>query len=85
MPVISSFYGIIIYLYFEDHNPPHFHAKYNEYEALISIETLGIIKGDLPGKALALVVEWALLHREELIQGWDLTKQNKTPNKIEPL
>lgn len=85
MPVISSFYGIIIYFYFDDHNPPHFHAKYNEFEALISIETLGIIRGSLPGKALALVVEWAMLHKKGLMKDWELVKANKQPEKIEPL
>ena len=85
MPIISSFYGIIIYIYFEDHNPPHFHAKYNEFEALISIDNFGIIKGNLPGKAMALIVEWAIQHKEELMKDWVLAKQNKIPNKIEPL
>lgn len=85
MPVISSFYGIIIYIFFEDHNPPHFHAKYNEYEALVSIDSFGIIKGHLPGKAMALVVEWAIQHKEELMKDWDLAKQNKALNKIDPL
>ena len=78
-------YGIIIYIYFEDHNPPHFHAKYNEFEALISIDNFGIVRGNLLGKALALIVEWAILHQQELIKDWDLSKQNKIPNKIEPL
>jgi Domain of unknown function (DUF4160) len=85
MPVVSSFYGIIIYFYFDDHNPPHFHAKYNEYEALIAIETLGVIRGNLPGKALALVVEWAMMHKVELMKDWELAKASKQPEKIEPL
>lgn len=85
MPVISSFYGITIYFFFEDHNPPHFHAKYNEFEALISIENFGLIKGYLPGKAMGLVVEWAIQHQMELLKDWDLAKQNQLPNKIEPL
>ncbi len=85
MPVISSFYGITIYFFFEEHNPPHFHAKYNEFEALISIQNFGLIKGYLPGKALGLVVEWAILHQNELLTDWDLAVQNKLPNKIEPL
>lgn len=85
MPVISSFYGIIIYLYFEDHNPPHFHVKYNEFKAIFSIETLGITKGKLPAKAHALVVEWASLHNDELKRSWELAKANKEFNNIEPL
>ena len=85
MPIISSFYGIIIYIYFQDHNPPYFHARYNEFEALISIDTFGIIKGQLPGKAMALIVEWAILHKDELIKDWDLASQNEIPFKIDPL
>jgi hypothetical protein len=85
MPVVSSFYGILIYFYFNDHNPPHFHAKYNEHEALIDIQTLGIITGKLPGKAHALVIEWASIHQSELMVDWELAKENKQPEKIEPL
>lgn len=65
MPVISSFYGIIIRMYFGDHTPPHFHANYNEFSAQILIDNLGIINGYLPPKALALIVEWASLHQHE--------------------
>jgi hypothetical protein len=85
MPVVSSFYGILIYFYFEDHNPPHFHAKYGEYEALIDIQTLGIIRGSLPSKAHSLVVEWAAIHKIELMKDWELAKSNQQPEKIEPL
>ncbi len=68
MPKVSSFYGIIIMMYFRDHNPPHFHAKYGEYNAEILIENFGVKEGFLPSKALALVVEWASQHKEELKQ-----------------
>lgn len=85
MPIVSSFYGIMIYFYFREHNPPHFHAKYNEHEALILIESLGVHEGFLPGKALALVVEWASNHKEELQRDWDLAREGKQPEKIEPL
>lgn len=57
MPIVNNFYGIIIYFFFNEHNPPHFHAKYNEFEALIDIKTFGVSKGKLPSKALSLVVE----------------------------
>ena len=67
MPVISSFYGILIKMYFGDHMPPHFHAEYGEFSAQISIFGLGILQGYLPPKALALVVEWASIHKDELI------------------
>jgi len=87
MPVISSFYGILIKMYFGDHVPPHFHAEYAEFAAQISINDLGIIEGHLPPKALALVVEWASLHRQELIDNWRSLSEDGTGtfNKIEPL
>ncbi len=66
MPVISSFYGILIKMYFGDHVLPHFHAEYGEYSAQISIKGFGVIEGYLPPKALALVVEWASIHQGEL-------------------
>jgi hypothetical protein len=66
MPEISRFYGIVIRMYFDDHHPPHFHAFYAEYEALIEIATLSIWQGTLPKRALALVQEWAKLHQQQL-------------------
>ena len=59
MPTISRFYGILIQMYFGDHVPPHFHALYAEFEALIDIQTLDVIRGELPNRAMALVMEWA--------------------------
>ncbi len=87
MPEISRFYGIIIYMYINDHNPPHFHARYNEFEATISINDFALLKGKLPAKAYTLVIEWALLHQDELIENWGLLSydDNKSFNKIEPL
>ena len=85
MPVVSSFYGMVIYFFFKDHNPPHFHVKYNEHNAVILIETFGVDEGYLPGKALGLVVEWASIHKDELIKNWELAKAGKNPIKIEPL
>jgi hypothetical protein len=67
MPTISMFYGIVIQMFWADHAPPHFHALYAEHEALINIKTLEILKGELPKRALALVLEWASEHRVELI------------------
>ncbi len=59
MPEISRFYGIVIKMYFDDHLPPHFHAEYGEYEVLVNTNTLAIISGKLPSRALGLVIEWA--------------------------
>ena len=85
MPTISVFYGILIRMYFNDHPPPHFHARYGEFEATVAIETLEVIEGELPGRALILVREWAMIHREELRENWRLCRTNAAPEKIEPL
>jgi hypothetical protein len=85
MPLISSFYGILIYMYWKDHAPPHFHALYGEFEAQIDINTLNIINGSLPNTAFKLVREWGELHRAELISDWEKTQKNAQPDKIEPL
>ena len=85
MPEISRFFGIIIRMYFSDHQPPHFHASYGEAEALIEIETLAVYRGELPRRALALVLEWAVLHREELRQDWALARTGQSLRRIEPL
>ena len=85
MPIVSNFYGIIIYFFYNEHNPPHFHAKYNEFEAIIDIKTLGLTIGYLPKKAQSLVIEWAIDHQDELMKNWDLCQIGKQPEKIEPL
>jgi hypothetical protein len=85
MPTISRFYGILIQMYLGDHLPPHFHALYAEFEALIEIHTLEVIRGELPGRAMALVLEWAQQHRDDLRKDWELCAQNLTPVKILPL
>jgi hypothetical protein len=66
MPEVSRFFGISIRLYYNDHQPAHFHAAYGEQEALIEIDTLAVLRGELPRRALALVLEWAAMHRQEL-------------------
>ena len=85
MPTISQFFGILIRIYYDEHNPPHFHAYYGEYEAQISIDTLEVIVGKLPKRALALVLEWAAEHRDELRKDWELAEQHKPLDPIEPL
>ena len=84
MPEICCFYGISIYMYMDDHNPPHFHVKYQEYEAIVTIED-GIVTGSLPRRALRLIYEWLDMHKEELIKNWELLSSNDAPLKINPL
>jgi Domain of unknown function (DUF4160) len=85
MPTISTFYGILIRMFFNDHAPPHFHARYGEFEATVNIITLDIIEGQLPRRALSLVQEWAMIHRVELLEDWRFCRENAAPAKIEPL
>ncbi|HTJ54963.1 MAG TPA: DUF4160 domain-containing protein [Nitrosospira sp.] len=85
MPIISTFYGIIIQMYWRDHAPPHFHANYAEDEVVIDIRTLEILKGKMSRRALALVLEWAQEHRAELIEDWELCQHKQSPKKISPL
>jgi hypothetical protein len=85
MPEISRFLGIVIYMYFNEHNPPHFHAEYNEYKAAINIATLGLMEGKLPAKVMSLVVEWAQEHQDELFDNWKNIKETGQYNKIKPL
>jgi hypothetical protein len=85
MPTISAFYGIVIRMFFNDHAPPHFHALYGEFHASIEIEELRILEGELPSRALELVLDWARLHKEELLEGWQRCRDHEHPGKIEPL
>lgn len=85
MPTISAFFGIAIQMFWREHAPPHFHALYAEFEAEIDIQTLEVIKGQLPRRALALVLEWAADHRKELREDWELCQQKQHPKKIPPL
>lgn len=85
MPIISRFFGIVIRMYYNDHEPRHFHASYAEHEALIEIQTLAIYRGELPARALTLVREWAAQHREELHADWDRARTGLAPEPIAPL
>jgi hypothetical protein len=85
MPEISRFYGIVIQMYFGDHPPPHFHARYGGQTAKIDIDALAVIEGKLPARALGLVIEWAVLHQNELRNAFQLAASMQPPGKIEPL
>lgn len=85
MPTISTFFGIVIQMFWREHSPPHFHALYGEHEALIDIRTMEVIAGELPRRALALTIEWAVEHRNELMEDWTLCQSKRMPHKIAPL
>jgi len=85
MPEISRFLGIVIYMHFNDHNPPHFHVKYGTFTAIISINNFSVIEGNLPPRVLALVIEWASIHTQELSDNWNEIIATGKFNKIQPL
>ena len=85
MPEISRFYGIVIRMFYDDHNPPHFHAQYGEQEAVVEIASLAVIAGYLSPRARGLVVEWAVLHQDELRVNWTRAEARERPARIEPL
>lgn len=85
MPTISSFYGILIRMYYDEHGPPHFHVEYQGYDAAIDIESLEIRAGSLPRRALNLVLDWAELHQDELRANWACIEQGRPLNPVRPL
>jgi hypothetical protein len=85
MPRISQFLGIAISMYYNDHAPPHFHASYGEFEAVYAIDTLDVLRGSLPRRAHTLVIEWALLHRNELRADWRKAEEKSPLHDIDPL
>jgi len=80
MPEISRFFGIVIRMYFFDHDPPHFHAHHGDARARLRIDPLGLLDGDLPPRTLVIVVEWAKLHRDELLENWRRLHQDEPRN-----
>ncbi len=85
MPEISRFFGIVIAIYWKEHGIPHFHAKYGGCRASFAIEDFRLLEGRLPPRVLAFVVEWAAIHREELMEDWRLATEKKPLNSIKPL
>ncbi len=85
MPEISRFFGIVIAIYFNDHPPPHFHARYGEHKAKFDVATGVILEGSMPRRVIALVDEWRQLHLSELEQVWDKIRDRQPYNKIAPL
>jgi hypothetical protein len=84
MPEISRFLGIVIALFYRDHTPSHFHARYGDYEITVEIET-GIVNGRFPARALGHVLEWHRIHKDELQENWELAKARQALKSISPL
>ncbi len=85
MPEISRFYGIVIAMFWDEHNPPHFHARYGKYKAAIEIGSMRVLDGKLPPRALGLVVEWASQYCEELMINWEAARNSRPLQKVKPL
>jgi hypothetical protein len=84
MPVISRFFGIVVYMHWRDHAPPHFHAKYQDQEISVEVET-GHVVGQMGPKALALIQEWRLMHETELLANWQSAERKRSLQRIPPL
>ena len=85
MPELCRFYGIIIRMYYGDHAPPHFHARYGDQEAIVGIDSLAVIRGRLAPRASGLVIEWASQHQAELREAWQRVERHEDPGSIDPL
>lgn len=85
MPEICYFYGIHIYLYFNDHSPPHFHAIYGEHEVRVAIADGRKLTGSLPRRAQRLVDKWLTAHRDDLMAAWKKAQERTDPGRIDPL
>ena len=85
MPEVSRFLGITISIYYKEHQPPHFHAKYGAQTGVFSIADLRLTEGRLPKRIISLVLEWAFEHRDELMQDWELARAGKPLRDIPPL
>jgi hypothetical protein len=85
MPEISRFFGIVIKMFFDDHPPPHFHAEYGEHKVVVAIDTLTVIAGHMPPRALGMVIEWASQHQDELLTLWQRAVNYQSLYKLPPL
>jgi hypothetical protein len=85
MPQISRFFGIIIMMYYDDHDPPHFHVRYGSQECIIRIDNLTVLERKIPSRALGMVIEWASQHRDELLANWERAKALQALDNIDPL
>lgn len=84
MPTISMFYGILVRMYYDDHNPPHFHAFYNNYKAIFNLDG-ELLDGEMPVKQSKLIEAWCVIHKDDLMANWELAKNGETLFNITPL
>lgn len=85
MPQISFFRGIKVMMYYDDHNPPHFHAEYAGHKCLVDIQNGCVIEGAFPARQLKLILAWNELHRDELMNNWRLAEEGMRLHQIDPL
>jgi Domain of unknown function (DUF4160) len=85
MPEVSRFFGISVRMYYDDHNPPHFHAIYSGSEVEVGIDPVVVLRGYMSRRALGMVLEWATVHQTELLENWRLLNSDQPPNRIDPL
>ncbi len=85
MPEISRFYGIVITMFYADHPPPHFHARYGEQKAIVAIDDGGLLVGHISARSLRLIREWPELHKTELTENWNCARSKMALKAIEPL
>jgi hypothetical protein len=85
LPEISRFYGMVVAMFFSDHDPPHFPVRYGAFRAIVALDTLDVLRGDLPPRALGLVREWAQLHADELREDWRRARASEPLMRIDPL
>ncbi|MBI4875176.1 MAG: DUF4160 domain-containing protein [Acidobacteria bacterium] len=85
MPEVSRFFGILIAMFYNDHAPPHFHVRYGNQKALVGIDSIALLEGALSPRVLGLVVEWAALHKPELLANWERARRQEPLQPIDPL
>jgi len=85
MPVISAFFGMLIRVFHADHEPPHIHVQYGEYEAIVEIKTGNVLKGKLPRRLSGMVKKWLELRRSEVMKAWEDARAHRMPHKVKPL
>ena len=84
MPEICRFLGIVVTMLYDDHQPPHFHAQYGEFKIIVNIND-GVVEGRFPRRALAAVMEWYMLYKNQLLEDWVLARKHEELKKIPPL